>query len=112
MNKKNTLLNLRFILISSCLVAILAAILFRIFYIQFFDSDFLQNEADKKYVKYKEINSVRGGIFDRNNFPLAVSIVNYDLYALKGFKKLQLLTLAEVLDLDIDIIIDLYKKTK
>ena len=92
MNKKNTLLNLRFILISSCLVAILAAILFRIFYIQFFDSDFLQNEADKKYVKYKEINSVRGGIFDRNNFPLAVSIVNYDLYALKGFKKLQLLT--------------------
>ena len=110
MNKKNTLLNLRFILISSCLVAILAAILFRIFYIQFFDSDFLQNEADKKYVKYKEINSVRGGIFDRNNFPLAVSIVNYDLYALKGFKKLQLLTLAEVLDLDIDIIKDSYKK--
>ena len=110
MNKKNTLLNLRFILISSCLVAILAAILFRIFYIQFFDSDFLQNEADKKYVKYKEINSVRGGIFDRNNFPLAVSIVNYDLYALKGFKKSQLLTLAEVLDLDIDIIKDFYKK--
>ena len=110
MNKKNTLLNLRFILISSCLVAILAAILFRIFYIQFFDSDFLQNEADKKYVKYKEVNSVRGGIFDRNNFPLAVSIVNYDLYALKGFKKSQLLTLAEVLDLDIDIIKDFYKK--
>jgi len=110
MNKKNILLNWRFILISSCLAAILAAIIFKIFYIQFFDSDFLKNEANKKYVKYKEINSVRGGIFDRNNFPLAVSIVNYDLYALKGFKKSQVLKLAEVLDLDIDIIKDSYKK--
>ena len=106
---KNTLLNWRFILISSSLVAMLAAIIFKIFYIQFFDSDFLQNEANKKYIKYKEVNSVRGGIFDRNNFPLAVSIVNYDLYALGGFKKSQLLSLAEVIDLDIDIVNDSYK---
>ena len=107
---KNTLLNWRFILISSSLVAMLAAIIFKMFYIQFFDSDFLQNEANKKYIKYKEVNSVRGGIFDRNNFPLAVSIVNYDLYALKGFNKSQLLALAEVIDLNVDIIEDSYKK--
>ena len=110
MNNKNTLLNWRFILISSSIVAMLAVIIFKIFYIQFFDSDFLQNEASKKYIKYKEVNSVRGGIFDRNNFPLAVSIVNYDLYALNGFNKSQLLALAEVIDLDIDIIEDSYKK--
>ncbi len=110
MNNKNTLLNWRFILISSSIIAMLAAIIFKIFYIQFFDSDFLQNEASKKYIKYKEVNSVRGGIFDRNNFPLAVSIVNYDLYALNGFNKSQLLALAEVIDLNIDIIEDSYKK--
>ena len=110
MNNKNTLLNWRFILISSSIVAMLAAIIFKIFYIQFFDSDFLQNEASKKYIKYKEVNSVRGGIYDRNNFPLAVSIVNYDLYALNGFNKSQLLALAEVIDLNVDIIEDSYKK--
>tara|TARA_B100001175_G_scaffold311678_1_gene316457 strand:+ start:2888 stop:4507 length:1620 start_codon:yes stop_codon:yes gene_type:complete len=109
MNNKNILFNWRFILISSSVVAILAAIVFKIFYIQFFDSDFLKNEANKKYVTYKEVNSVRGGIFDRNNFPLAISIVNYDLYALGGFKKSQLLSLAEVIDLDIDIVNDSYK---
>ena len=88
----------------------MAAIIFKIFYIQFFDSDFLQNEANKKYIKYKEVNSVRGGIFDRNNFPLAVSILNYDLYALKGFNKSQLLALAEVIDLNVDVIEDSYTK--
>ena len=110
MNNKNKLFNWRFLLISSSLFAILAAILFKIFYIQFVDSDFLRNEANKKYVTYKEVNSVRGGIYDRNNFPLAVSIVNYDLYALRGFKKSQLLALAEAIDLDIDIVNDSYKK--
>ena len=110
MNNKNTLLNWRFVLILSSIVAMLAAIIFKIFYIQFFDSDFLQNEANKKYIKYKEVNSVRGGIFDRNNFPLAVSILNYDLYALKGFNKSQLLALAEVIDLNVDVIEDSYTK--
>ena len=45
---------------------------------------FLQNEGKKRYIKYRETKSVRGGIYDRNNFPLAISIVNYDLYALSG----------------------------
>jgi cell division protein FtsI (penicillin-binding protein 3) len=80
------------------------------FSIYFFDSKFLKNEANKRYVSYKDINSVRGSIFDRNNFPLAVSIVNYDLYALKGFKKSQLMSLSEVLDLEADAIKDSFSR--
>ena len=112
MNNKNILLNWRFLLISSAVTCALIAIVFKVLSIQFIDSSFLQDEGNKRYIKYKDINPVRGTIFDRNNFPLAVSIVNYDLYALSGFKKSQLLSVAEVIDIDVDIDKDIFiKKT-
>ena len=110
MNSKNILINLRFLLISFVFLLGLAAIIYKIFSIQFIDSNFLQNEGNKRYIKYKNINPVRGSIFDRNNYPLAVSIVNYDIYALKGFKKSQLLSLAEVIDIDVNVIEDSFRK--
>jgi len=112
MNNKNILLNWRFLLISSAVICALIAIVFKVLSIQFIDSSFLQDEGNKRYIKYKDINPVRGTIFDRNNFPLAVSIINYDLYALSGFKKSQLLSVAEVIDIDVDINKDIFiKKT-
>jgi cell division protein FtsI (penicillin-binding protein 3) len=112
MNNKNILLNWRFLLISSAVIFALIAIVFKVLSIQFIDRSFLQDEGNKRYIKYKDINPVRGTIFDRNNFPLAVSIVNYDLYALSGFKKSQLLSVAEVIDIDVDINKDIFiKKT-
>ena len=110
MNNKNILFNWRFLLILSSAICALVAIVFKILSIQFIDSNFLQNEGNKRYIKYKNINPVRGAIFDRNNFPLAVSIVNYDLYALSGFKKSQLLSVAEVLDIDLDVNKDSFVK--
>ena len=110
MNSKNILINWRFLLISFVFLLGLAAIIYKILSIQFIDSNFLQNEGNKRYIKYKNINPVRGSIFDRNNYPLAVSIVNYDIYALKGFKKSQLLSLAEVIDIDVDVIKDSFGK--
>ncbi|MFL2717276.1 MAG: peptidoglycan D,D-transpeptidase FtsI family protein [Gammaproteobacteria bacterium] len=110
MNSKNILINWRFLLISFVFLLGLAAIIYKILSIQFIDSNFLQNEGNKRYIKYKNINPVRGSIFDRNNYPLAVSIVNYDIYALKGFKKSQLLSLAEVIDIDLDVIEDSFRK--
>ena len=110
MNNKNILFNWRFLLILSSAICALIAIVFKILSIQFIDSNFLQNEGNKRYIKYKNINPVRGAIFDRNNFPLAVSIVNYDLYALSGFKKSQLLSVAEVLDIDLDVNKDSFVK--
>ena len=83
MNNKINYINWRFILIAAVILACLVTIIFKIFSIQFFESNFLQNEGNKRYVKYKDVVPVRGTIYDRNNFPLAVSIINYDLYALK-----------------------------
>ena len=85
--------NWRFLLISFALFSALISIIIKIFSIQFLDSNFLKSEGDKRYIKYEEVNPVRGSIFDRNNFPLAISIVNYDLYALEGFKRHQLFSL-------------------
>ena len=70
----------------------------------------MQNEGAKRHIKYKDIIPVRGSIFDRNNVPLAVSVVNYDLYALKGFKKSQLLKLSELIELDIDYVKETFEK--
>jgi len=109
-NKNNVALNWRFLLISFCILVSLIAIIYKIFSIQFLDSNFLQNEGNKRYIKYKDVVPVRGSIFDRNEFPLAVSIVNYDIYALNGFTKTQLLKLSEKVDLDIEVIEDSFDK--
>ncbi len=82
MKNSISFLNWRFVLISMTIGICMFAIIFKIFSIQVSDSSFLQNEGAKRYVKFKNIVPTRGTIFDRNNFPLAVSIVNYDLYAL------------------------------
>ena len=103
-------INWRFALISFCIMASILMIIYKIFSIQISESNFLQNEGNKRYIKYKNITPVRGTIFDRNNFPLAISSVNYDLYALKGFKKSQLLKLVENFDIDYEVTRDHYQK--
>ena len=110
MNNKLNYLNWRFILIAAVILACSITIIFKIFSIQFFESNFLQNEGNKRYVKYKDVVPVRGTIYDRNNFPLAVSVINYDLYALKGFTKSQLLNISEKIELDIDPKIEAFNK--
>ena len=63
----------------------------------------MQNEGKKRYIKYRNINPVRGSIYDRNNFPLAISIINYDLYALKGLNNDQYLKLKDNIAIDEEI---------
>ena len=110
MNNKLNYINWRFILIATVILACSVTIIFKIFSIQFFESNFLQNEGNKRYVKYKDVVPVRGTIYDRNNFPLAVSVINYDLYALKGFTKSQLLNISEKIELDIDPKVQAFNK--
>ena len=110
MKNNISVLNWRFLLISIFILICVIAIVFKILSIQISDRTFLQNEGTKRYVKYKNIIPTRGTIFDRNNFPLAVSIVNYDLYALKGFKKTQLLKVSEIIELDTDFISETFNK--
>ena len=110
MKNNISVLNWRFLLISIFILICVIAIVFKILSIQISDRTFLQNEGTKRYVKYKNIIPTRGTIFDRNNFPLAVSIVNYDLYALNGFKNSQLLKVSEIIELDTDFISETFNK--
>ena len=110
MKNKSKYFNWRFVTVGLTVSICLLVIIYRIFSIQIIDSTFLQNEGAKRHIKYKDIIPVRGSIFDRNNVPLAVSVVNYDLYALKGFKKSQLLKLAELIELDIDYVKETFEK--
>ena len=110
MKKKNKFFNWRFFTIAITVAICLLAVIYRIFSIQVMDSAFLQNEGAKRHIKYKDIIPTRGTIFDRNNVPLAVSVINYDLYALKGFQKSQLLKLSELIELDIDYLTEVFEK--
>ena len=74
--KKISIINWRFILVCSFFSLSIFAIAYKIISLQIDDSIFLKNEGKKKYIKYRNINPVRGTIYDRNNFPLAVSIIN------------------------------------
>ena len=71
-----------FFLITSLLILIL-----RIVSLQFIDGDFLASKGKSMLEATRPIPSIRGSILDRNDFPLAISIIQYDLYALKNFSK-------------------------
>ena len=99
MQQKNKLLNLRLIIACATLIVCAIAVASKLISLSVSEGVFLQKEGKKRYIKYRETKAVRGGIYDRNNFPLAISIVNYDLYALSGFNSEKLQTLRHKIDI-------------
>ena len=100
--KKNNFFNWRFFVIIITIFLISFAIVWKLFDIQVTDKEFLENEGEKKYVTYKNIKPIRGTIYDKNGFPLAISTVSYDLYALKDYSKTKYRLLRDKLGLEID----------
>ena len=100
--KKNNFFNWRFFVIIITIFLISFAIVWKLFDIQVTDKEFLENEGEKKYVTYKNIKPIRGTIYDKNGFPLAISTVSYDLYALKDYSKTKHRLLRDKLGLEID----------
>lgn len=100
--KKNNFFNWRFFVIIITIFFISFAIVWKLFDIQVTDKEFLENEGEKKYVTYKNIKPIRGTIYDKNGFPLAISTVSYDLYALKDYSKTKHKLLRDRLGLEID----------
>ena len=62
-------------------------LVFRIISLKYVEGDFLTSKGKSMLETSRSIPAIRGSILDRNNFPLAVSINQYDLYALKKFSK-------------------------
>ena len=100
--KKNNFFNWRFFVIIITIFLISFAIVWKLFDIQVTDKEFLENEGEKKYITYKNIKPIRGTIYDKNGFPLAISTVSYDLYALKDYSKTKHKLLRDKLGLEID----------
>lgn len=100
--KKNNFFNWRFFVIIITIFLISFTIVWKLFDIQVTDKEFLENEGEKKYVTYKNIKPIRGTIYDKNGFPLAISTVSYDLYALKDYSKTKHRLLKDKLGLEID----------
>ena len=65
----------------------LLILVFRIVSLQYIEGDFLKSKGESMLETSRSIPANRGSILDRNDFPLAVSINQYDLYALKNFSE-------------------------
>ena len=91
----------------------LLILVFRIASLQYIEGDFLATKGKNMLETSRSIPANRGSILDRNNFPLAVSINQYDLYALKHFSKEDFNKLTNILFLkkDFSAIKQLNKKT-
>ncbi|MBU2710222.1 peptidoglycan D,D-transpeptidase FtsI family protein [Zooshikella harenae] len=63
----------RFRIVVTCLMLVMGVITWRIIDLHVIDRQFLQDQGDKRTVRYTEIAATRGIIFDRNGEPLAVS---------------------------------------
>ena len=89
-------------LIYSFLVISSLILIFRILSLQFIDRDFLASKSKSLLETSRPIQAIRGSILDRNNFPLAISINQYDLYALKKFSKEDYKKLTKFLSFSMD----------
>ena len=111
--KNNFGLSWRAFLIYFFLLISLFILVFRIISLQYVEGEFLTSKGEGMLKTSRSIPAIRGSIFDRNNFPLAVSINQYDLYALKIFSEEDFLKLTNILLLkkDFSEIKKLNKKT-
>ena len=75
----------------------LLILVWRIASLQYIEGDFLTSKGKSMLETTRSIPANRGSIFDRNNFPLAVSIKQYDLYALKNFSEKDFSKLSNIL---------------
>ncbi len=85
--RNNFIYSWRARLIYSLIFISLLILILRILSLQFIDGDFLASKGKSMLETSRSIPAIRGSIFDRNNFPLAISINQYDLYALKKFSE-------------------------
>lgn len=94
------------LLISSIFIALSC----RLFYLQVFQSKFLQAKAESQWTRDLPINAERGTIYDRNGVALAVSYTTYDIYVRHSNVKDEIAVaklLSSKLSIDYDVV---YKK--
>jgi len=111
--KTNYGLSWRALIIYFVLILLLGALIGRIFFIQINDKEFLDSKGESLLYSNRPIVPLRGGILDRNDFPLALSINQYDLFALRNFSHDEYIKLKKIVPIikSFKSIIELNKKT-
>ena len=105
----------RVVLVSVIVILLSMAMMTRLWYLQVFDKDFLQDQGDARTIRMERINAHRGIIQDRYGKPLAVSTPVLSLWAnpsevLKAEKELNPLT--DYLEVDLDHFLARLEKAK
>ena len=77
-------LTVRFYIIFGVMALMTTIIILRIFYLYQEEGDFLKAKGDYRTISVRDIPHARGAIYDANNYPLASSLIKYNLYGLKG----------------------------
>ena len=69
-----------FVFIGFCLL--FSSILIRAFYIQIYENNHYLEKANKQTVKIAKLYPQRGGIYERNGFPLALNTKTYSIFTM------------------------------
>ena len=98
-------LTVRFYIIFGVMALMTTIIILRIFYLYQEEGDFLKAKGDHRTISVRNITHARGAIYDANNYPLATSLIIYNLYGLKGLDTSDLYLSFNVLNQDTGFLI-------
>ena len=103
--KKNLFRN-RFLIVLLFIFVATTALVFRSFQLQYFERDFLNQQADARHIRTEKMDSNRGSIFDRRGTPLAVStpidslVINPKQFLTSTGSRGKIILIANILDLE------------
>ena len=96
----------RFLIVLLFISLATIVLVFRSFQLQYFERDFLNQQADARHIRTEKIDSNRGSIFDRNGNPLAVSTpidslaINPKQFLTSTGSRGKIILIADILDLE------------
>ena len=102
---KNVFRN-RFLIVLLFIFGATTALVFRSFQLQYFERDFLNQQADARHIRTEKMDSNRGSIFDRRGTPLAVStpidslVINPKQFLTSTGSRGKIILIANILDME------------
>lgn len=82
MTRVKTAQRKRIVFMSTVILTVLVALIFRVAYIMISDADFLQAKAEELHTRERTLKAKRGLIYDRNGVPLALNISVNRIYVI------------------------------
>lgn len=104
----------RILIMFAVLIAVVSFLGGRLVYIQFFQNPFYVSKAMEQRLQKIPVDPKRGAIYDRNGIPLAVTVSASAVYAIPmeiKDKEATARTLADILDLDYEFVLNRLKKS-